>query len=279
MASKLEDSWAFVPIGHPFPQFPVRVKGEQNMYVALWYKHGKPVCGRAWNDGGVVQCSFPYNGTELTGINDLGGQIQILTYKGDYDSNGFCYEWIPYKLRHEPHVEIVHCADSTPILMNSNKAAGTLVGNLDLSTEKASISWGGKEEAKLGGVQEQLVICRNRRRPEKKVWAEEQGEEDAEEAKRKKYSWGALEEDHWVDVRCKDPFPANAFRALGRPLRLEDGTSADHFVALWYKHGEPVMGRCWQSGLQIFACFGWDGKEFSGDVGSFQVRFCLVSQF
>ena len=37
------------------------VPGVNNMYVALWYKHGKPVCGRAWNNGGVVECSFPYD--------------------------------------------------------------------------------------------------------------------------------------------------------------------------------------------------------------------------
>ena len=31
------------------------------MYVALWYKHGKPCHGRAWNNNGVVECSFPYS--------------------------------------------------------------------------------------------------------------------------------------------------------------------------------------------------------------------------
>ena len=46
------------------------------MYVALWYKHGKPIHGRSWNNGGVVECSFPYKDAELTGAKDLGGQIQ-----------------------------------------------------------------------------------------------------------------------------------------------------------------------------------------------------------
>ena len=36
------DKWAWVKIGEPFPENPVRVKGEQNQYVALWYKNGKP---------------------------------------------------------------------------------------------------------------------------------------------------------------------------------------------------------------------------------------------
>jgi hypothetical protein len=47
------------------------------MYVALWYKNGKPVHGYAWNDGGVVQASFPYNSAELTGKDNLGGMIQV----------------------------------------------------------------------------------------------------------------------------------------------------------------------------------------------------------
>ena len=51
-----------------------------NQYVALWYKNGKPVSGRAWNNGGVVECSFPYKSAELTGKAQLGGKIQILTY-------------------------------------------------------------------------------------------------------------------------------------------------------------------------------------------------------
>lgn len=49
----------------------------QNMYVALWYKNGKPIHGYAWNDGGVVQASFPYNTAELTGKENLGGMIQV----------------------------------------------------------------------------------------------------------------------------------------------------------------------------------------------------------
>uniref|UniRef100_A0A915LP22 Uncharacterized protein n=1 Tax=Meloidogyne javanica TaxID=6303 RepID=A0A915LP22_MELJA len=72
-----EDTWAFNPIGSPFPENPVKVLGQQNMYVALWYKNGKPVHGYAWNDGGVVQASFPYGKAELTGKEDLGGMIQV----------------------------------------------------------------------------------------------------------------------------------------------------------------------------------------------------------
>lgn len=65
-----------VEIGDPFPDGPMRVKGEQNQYVALWYKHGKPVCGRAWNNGGVVECSFAYGKAELAGAS-----VQLYTNK------------------------------------------------------------------------------------------------------------------------------------------------------------------------------------------------------
>lgn len=58
---EFEDTWAYNTIGSPFPDNPVRVKGQQNMYVALWYKFGKPIHGRAWNNNGNVECSFPYS--------------------------------------------------------------------------------------------------------------------------------------------------------------------------------------------------------------------------
>lgn len=50
------------------------------MYVSLWYKNGKPLHGYGWNDGGVVQASFPYNSAELTGKQNLGGQIQVNSF-------------------------------------------------------------------------------------------------------------------------------------------------------------------------------------------------------
>ena len=103
-----EDSWAFQPIGSPFPDNPVKALGQNNQYIALckWrasfstaangrrrlfsgYKHGKPIHSYAWNNGGVVECSFPYNKAELKGARDLGGQIQVLQYKGDHRSLGY----------------------------------------------------------------------------------------------------------------------------------------------------------------------------------------------
>ncbi|VDK28937.1 unnamed protein product, partial [Anisakis simplex] len=134
------------------------------MYVALWYKHGVPIHGRAWNNGGVLECSFPYKKAELTGAKDLGGQIQVsalaihqlwfhlnkvsivrvkmkddtfqvLQYPGDHNTLGFWYEWIKYKDRFEKTEDrqMVKCGDSLPILWKDRKE-GALLGYLDNKT-------------------------------------------------------------------------------------------------------------------------------------------------
>jgi hypothetical protein len=36
-----DDIWAWQEVETPFPDNPVKVVGEQNQYVALWYKNGK----------------------------------------------------------------------------------------------------------------------------------------------------------------------------------------------------------------------------------------------
>jgi hypothetical protein len=53
----------------------------------------QPIHGMAWNNGGVVECSFPYLKAELTGAKDLGGQIQVLQYKGNHVNLGYWYNW------------------------------------------------------------------------------------------------------------------------------------------------------------------------------------------
>ncbi|KIH68896.1 hypothetical protein ANCDUO_00765 [Ancylostoma duodenale] len=160
------------------------------MYVALWYKHGKPIHGRAWNNNGVVECSFPYSKVELTGKKDLGGQIQILTYKGDFNSLGYWYEWLPIKTRlaGESHRELVRCGQSTPVIMTCKDGQQRL-GYLDLSTEIALVSVGGKTESLAGGpAQELLGIFRNLRPPPTGI---------------------KIYEDLWGDMKYGDAFPNN----------------------------------------------------------------------
>lgn len=153
------------------------------MYVALWYKNGKPVHGYAWNDGGVVQASFPFNSAELTGSKDLGGQIQVgflggqhlleqmqspelfqvLQYKGDHNTLGYWYEWIKYKERFEKTDvrQLVRCGDSMPILW-TDRPGGPLLGYLNMKTEEALFSQGGKAEKIVGkplGEMEIIIRC------------------------------------------------------------------------------------------------------------------------
>ncbi len=264
-----EDLWAFQPIGAPFPDKPMRVRGHTNQYVALWYKHGKPVTGRAWNNGGVVECSFAYNKQELTGKRDLGGDIQILAYPAEdqwegYPRLGYWYQWVPYTdYLKRPNSELVRCSQSTPILIKT-KTGEELLGNLNLSTEVAEISYGGKGEQLAGGAQigkDAFVLCRNLFAPPPKV--DTSG----------RWLGPKVEEEQWLDLKVGDTFPMTAVRALGRELKQEDGSMMIQCVALWYKHGEPVMGRCWASAAgKLSALFSWEGKEFGGaDIGSMQV--------
>uniref|UniRef100_A0AC34RAH3 Uncharacterized protein n=1 Tax=Panagrolaimus sp. JU765 TaxID=591449 RepID=A0AC34RAH3_9BILA len=278
-----EDTWAFQPIGAPFPDNPVRVKGQQNMYVALWYKHGKPIHGRAWNEAGQVQCSFPYSkkeltGThgkpihgrawneagqvqcsfpyskkELTGTRDLGGQIQILTYTGDFNTLGYWYEWLPFKSRDQPHLQLVRCGMSAPVLMKHTDGREFL-GYIDMGSEIASYSVDGKAYEVAGGpVQELCVIFRNLRPPPTGI---------------------KIVDDQWIDIKYMDKFPGNAFPAdNGRMLKQDDGRSMIQYIALWYKHGNPVFGRAFPNEAgKLLAHFGWDKQENAGpEIGSLQL--------
>nr|CAD2189244.1 unnamed protein product [Meloidogyne enterolobii] len=264
-----EDTWAFNPIGSPFPENPVKVLGQQNMYVALWYKNGKPVHGYAWNDGGVVQASFPYGKAELTGKDDLGGMIQVLQYKGDHNTLGYWYEWIKYKDRFEKTDErqLVRCGDSMPILWEG-RTGGTLLGYLNMKTEEAFFSQGGKAECIVGKpLSEMKIIMRN-------------------------LSGGPLGcvcnicfkappppvppplimLNEWADIRMGDAWPTyKTIRAGDKTLNAAPGDSSEQHVALWYVHGEPVMGRIWNNNGKVAAAFGWNGKAFVDNIGSIQV--------
>ncbi|KAH7697495.1 P40 protein [Aphelenchoides avenae] len=265
-----EDTWAFQPIGSPFPDDPVKCSGQQNMYVALWYKHGKPIHGRSWNNGGVVECSFPFNKVELTGAKDLGGQIQVLQYKGDHTTLGYWYNWIAYKDRFEnsENRQLVKCGDSIPILWK-DRPQGALLGYVDNKTEFALFSHDGVSEQVQGKALENMLIivrelkggppfcecsvCKEQPPPPKppvRVMFNE-----------------------WTDRRAGDPFPTEMklVRALFRSLDTLSGENPDQYVALWYQAGEPVMGRVWNEGGKIAACFSWGGHEYRKNIGSIQL--------
>lgn len=62
-------------------------------------------------------------------------------------------------------------------------------------------------------------------------------------------------------------------QGAGRPLENDDGTKSFQYVALWYKHGEPVFGRAHpDSSDRTLANFGWNGQENAGsEIGSMQM--------
>lgn len=52
----------------------------------------------------------------------------------------------------------------------------------------------------------------------------------------------------WMDIRMGDPWPAyKLIKAADKTLDTVPGESPDQYVALWYVHGEPVMGRIWNN--------------------------------
>ncbi|MFH4977128.1 hypothetical protein AB6A40_003837 [Gnathostoma spinigerum] len=276
-----EDTWAFGPIGSPFPDNPVKVLGQNNMYVALWYKNGVPCHGRAWNNGGVLECSFAYKKAELKGINDLGGQIQILQYKGDHTTLGFWYEWIKYKDRFDkPEIrQTLHCGDSIPILWKDRKE-GALLGYLD-KDEFAHFSHDGIAETISGPpVGDMWIIVRNIKggpptceckhcyippppppKPEEPPPPPPPGPPPPR-----------VMTDEWMDLRAGDPWPQRKLvKALGKHLDTIPGEDPDQYVALWYQQGEPIMGRVWNKNGKVAAAFGWFNNEYRDKVGSLQV--------
>uniref|UniRef100_A0A8R1HKE8 Uncharacterized protein n=1 Tax=Caenorhabditis japonica TaxID=281687 RepID=A0A8R1HKE8_CAEJA len=270
-----EDTWAFQPIGSPFPPSPVKCLGEQNMYVALWYKHGKPIHGRAWNNGGVVECSFPYKDAELTTKAQLEGQIQVLQYVGDHNSQGFWYEWIKYKDRLEKlddKHQLVRCGDSFPIFWKRKE--GNLMGYVDNKTEEAWFSMSGKVIKQLGPQLNDMYIitrncvggpphceCDNCPKPPPPPPVPPPGPPPPR-----------VMHDEWMDIREGDPWPTRKLvQALDKSLDTLAGVNPDQYIALWYMQGEPVMGRVWNEGGKVAANFSWFNNEYAKNVGSIQL--------
>ncbi|KIH62372.1 hypothetical protein ANCDUO_07345 [Ancylostoma duodenale] len=288
----------------------LQVLGEQNMYVALWYKHGKPIHGRSWNNGGVVECSFPYKKAELRTAQQLEGNIQVLQYTGDHNSQGFWYEWIKYKDRLEKIDEqhqLLHCGDSFPILWK-DRPEGALLGYVDNRTEIALFSCDGKVYERKGPeLNEMYIIVRNtvggppfcecencaKAPPPPSVPAVEPPPLlELTPATKQTVTVGTTKKlrlckcftsgkkklpprvmlDEWMDIRAGDPWPDRALvKALDKTLDTVAGENPDQYVALWYQSGEPVMGRVWNEDGKVAANFCWNGNEYKGDVGSIQL--------
>ncbi|VDL61810.1 unnamed protein product [Nippostrongylus brasiliensis] len=69
-------------------------RGPQEHFVSLWYRHGRPCMGRAWNSGGKIDASFVDDGREFTG--HVIGSMQMLV-ELPATAAGFEYCWLPYE--------------------------------------------------------------------------------------------------------------------------------------------------------------------------------------
>ncbi|VDM51264.1 unnamed protein product [Toxocara canis] len=166
-----EDTWLDIKYRDPFPtdKNPIAAAGrkvrnddgsEMFQYVALWYKHGQPVFGRAYPDcADKTMASFGWGGQENAGAEIGSFQMIIIP---DPDILGFEYKWLPYKeAKAGGPFKPLHVGDCTPCVVKDAKGTERL-GNLHMSMEKATTGVGGKDGAVCGpAVNDFLVLCRN----------------------------------------------------------------------------------------------------------------------
>uniref|UniRef100_A0A0N4ZZ03 Innexin n=1 Tax=Parastrongyloides trichosuri TaxID=131310 RepID=A0A0N4ZZ03_PARTI len=263
-----EDTWAFQTIGSPFPDAPVKVIGQQNQYVALWYKNGKPIHGRAWNNNGVVECSFPYLKTELKGAHDLGGQIQILQYKGNHLNLGYWYNWIKYSDRFNiENREILHCGDSIPILWKS-RPEGALLGYLDNKTEIARFSHDGICEEIVGPkLSDFLIVIREYKGAPPGCECKECGN---------KPPTIRVNSNVWRDYRI--PFLEEYIRSVVREQPIADSSDWLNYYAT------SLMIAFFAFAISAKQYFGspiqcWVPSEFKGGWEKYTEDYCFINNF
>uniref|UniRef100_A0A1I7XL10 Cu_amine_oxid domain-containing protein n=1 Tax=Heterorhabditis bacteriophora TaxID=37862 RepID=A0A1I7XL10_HETBA len=230
----LDDTWTYQKINTPFPHNAVKVIEQTNMYVALWYRHGKPVMGKAWNESGVVQCEFAVD-QRCFGGSDVGGTIQLLTYEGTHVDKQFYYDWVTlttWKNEISGH-QVVRCGCSAPVYWNEF----SVLGNYDINANKAYFAVGDKfvEVNRISYWYRKKHFC------------------------------------YISNITSGEESFRPIMRALHRPMNTPRGPQ-DQFVALWYRHGKPCMGRAWNHNGKIDASFVDGDREFTGEtVGSLQL--------
>ncbi|VDM56878.1 unnamed protein product [Angiostrongylus costaricensis] len=248
-----EDTWTSQRINTKPIQDAVRVFGQTNMYVALWSQQGKPpVVGQAWNDGGALQCAFACDQKVFTGANIGTETIQLLKYEGDHATNQFYYEWIPLSewksaSKTETTREMVRSGPVSPIYWKEK----CILGSYDVAAQKADFAQAENfikvsEAPTLGSM---LVLVRNTGGGPAGCTCTKCAAKDLKQAKQ-------LIVNDWGDFYVGNQWPVDKpiVKALNRPLRTPRGPE-DHFVALWYHHGKPCMGRAWNHAGKIDVSF------------------------
>uniref|UniRef100_A0A7E4UPE7 Uncharacterized protein n=1 Tax=Panagrellus redivivus TaxID=6233 RepID=A0A7E4UPE7_PANRE len=266
-----EDVWAFQDIGTPFPHNPVRAQAANNTYVALWYKHGKPLMGKAYNDSGVVQCVFAWENAIHTG-KTICGKIQVLQFSGNHLQKGFFYEWIKladYLAKPDDEVrQPVRCGTSVPVY----HPALQLLGNLDLEQKAACFAHGDHvlHSSEPTELSQFMILMRNVK--DLPPHCNCDGCKELMERQKATPAPKVMIND-WSDHREGDEFPTNKpiILALERPLKTPTGPE-EQYVALWYRHGNPIIGRALNKKGKISAYFTDGERVFTGaTVGSMQL--------
>lgn len=264
----LDDTWTYQNVGTPFPSNGQKAPGESNKYVALWYKHGRPVMGMAWNDSGVVKCEFTIDKKMYTGT-DVGGTIQLLTYEGTHVTKFFYYDWVTVaklKSSSEGIYEQVRCGNAAPVFW---KEKG-LLGNYDIEKQLGTFAEM-KEKPKE-------LICQDPNQLYVIVRVTSGGPPFCQcdvclSEKQPRTLKKPLSVNDWEDYNWGSPWPKQKpiIAALNKALKTPSGPQ-EQFVALWYRHGKPVMGRAWNNNGKIDASFVDGLREFTGQtVGSMQL--------
>ncbi|UMM17620.1 hypothetical protein L5515_014078 [Caenorhabditis briggsae] len=266
----IDDIWTIQKVGTPFPSNVAKAPGETNKYVALWYKHGKPVMGRAWNDSGVVKCTFVADNKIYSGP-DVGGSIQLLIIEpGDNKPRSFHYDWVNYKkaqsLTIEGKYEMVRCEYSASVYWPEHGLLGCI------STDKL-VAYFVDNDSQIMSTKktdELLVLCKIAGTKEAHV---------VEKEKEKSLVGSAIMRlstvnNDWEDFNWGSAWPVSK-NVMSTPKNIPS-VGFDQFVALWYRHGKPVMGRAWQKNGRIEASFVDSNREFTGaTVGSLQLLISL----
>ena len=124
------------------------------------YKHGEPVFGRAYpTEAGKVSAHFGRNNQENAGAEV--GSMQLLTVP-EKSCMGLEYKWMTLAEGKAGGWTTVHVGNAAPCILK--EADGTEgLGNLDLTTERATAGWAGKEKVIQGGPVAALKVLFKKR--------------------------------------------------------------------------------------------------------------------
>lgn len=161
----IDDQWIDIKYMDKFPSdaFPAdngRLLKQDDgrpmvQYIALWYKHGMPLFGRAFpNDAGKLIAHFGWDKQENAGPEI--GSLQLLKTIPP-ENMGMQYKWVPFKERTANGFRPVHVGDCSPCILKDDKGVERL-GNVHLTMGKASAGVGGKELLITGAALENLQI-------------------------------------------------------------------------------------------------------------------------